>query len=248
MALKKQIDEATWKKLSEHLQGEYKKNDDGSYTLDVEGDEDTGALKRAKDHEKEQRKAAEALLRETKKKLDDLTEEHETLQTQMKTKGDERLTATEKAWQAKLAKREQELNDQLGTLQKVLKANTVDTVAMQLATELAGDNAEIMLPHIQRRLSADIVDGKAVTKVLGADGSVSALNPDELKKEFLSNTRFSAIVVGSKASGGGAGGTRKSGSVPKKLSEMSATEEAQFANANPGDYARMVAEQGATTR
>ena len=170
MALKAKIDESAFKKLSEELQAEYKKQDDGSYALDLDGAEDTSALK-----------------------------------TQM-----------------------------------------VDSVAMRMATEIAGDNAEIILPHITRRLSAEVVDGKAVTRVLDADGAVSALKPEELQKEFLSNDRFSAIVVASRASGSGAGGGRKGGgATSKRLSEMSATEEAKFANEKPAEYQQMLAaEQG----
>ena len=91
-----------------------------------------------------------------------------------------------------------------------------------------------------------MVDGKAVTRVLDADGAVSALKPEELQKEFLSNDRFSAIVVASRASGSGAGGGRKGGgATSKRLSEMSATEEAKFANEKPAEYQQMLAaEQG----
>lgn len=248
MALKKQIDEATWKKLSEPVQKEYKQQDDGNFVLDLEGEEDTGALKRAKDHEKEQRKEAEKLLRDAQKKLADLTEEHESLKERAQSRGDERTAAVEKAWQAKLAKREAELTEQIASAQSTLKSHLVDSVATKIASELAGENADILLPHVQRRLAADIVEGKAITKVLAADGSTSALTPDELKKEFLSSDRFAAIVVGSKASGGGAGGTRKSGGAPKSLKEMSATEEAQFANQHPQEYQRMLAETAGTTR
>lgn len=118
----------------------------------------------------------------------------------------------------------------------------VDSVASRIATELAGENAEIILPHIQRRLQADIVEGKPVTKVLDLEGSPSALSVEELQKEFLSNQKFSSIIVASKASGGGANGGRKGGGgATKKLSEMSATEEAQFANQNPEQYKQMLA-------
>jgi hypothetical protein len=240
MALKHKLDEAAFKTLSEGLKAEYKKQDDGTYVLDVEGLEDTGALKRAKDHEKELRKQAQA---EAKKALDDLNALHAEYDDH-KTKGGSKEAELEKAWQAKMAKREKELTAQLDLTQNALRNTMQETVATSLAAELAGDNAEIILPHIQRRLKADIVDGKAVTKVLGPDGEVSATTIDELKKEFFTNARFAAVIVGSKGSGGGAGGSRKgSGGAAKKLSEMTATEEAQFANENPSEYQKMI--QGA---
>ena len=160
--------------------------------------------------------------------------------------GDDKVSATERAWQAKLAKREKELQALVDQSNKALREQMVDSVAMRMATEIAGDNAEIILPHITRRLSAEVVDGKAVTRVLDADAAGSALKPEELQKEFLSNDRFSAIVVASRASGSGAGGGRKGGgATSKRLSEMSATEEAKFANEKPAEYQQMLAaEQG----
>ena len=245
MALKAKIDESAFKKLSEELQGEYKKQDDGSYALDLEGAEDTSALKRAKDHEKAERKKAEDAAKAAQAKLEETQAELEELRTSAKG-GDDKVSATERAWQAKLAKREKELQAQVDQSNKALREQMVDSVAMRMATEIAGDNAEIILPHITRRLSAEVVDGKAVTRVLDADGAVSALKPEELQKEFLSNDRFSAIVVASRASGSGAGGGRKGGgATSKRLSEMSATEEAKFANEKPAEYQQMLAaEQG----
>lgn len=248
MALKHKIDEDAFKKLSKELQGEYKKNDDGDYTLDVEGLDDTGALKRAKDHEKEQRKAAEKAAKEAQAKFDELQAEMEALRTE-KIRGGDKVTEVEKAWQAKLAKREKELQDKVDASEKALKAQMVDAVANSMAAKLAGEHAEVLLPHIQRRLVADIVNGKAVTKIIGPDGEVSAMTLPELEKDFLSSDKFSAVVIGSKASGGGTGGQRKgaSGTQKKKLSEMTATEEAIFARQSPEEYKTMIAAEGQTT-
>lgn len=245
MALKSKIDEEAFKKLDKSLQAEYKKQDDGSYALDLEGAEDTGALKRAKDHEKEERKKAEQKTKELEAQIAEIQEQLEAARTEGKGKGD-KVTETERAWQAKLAKREKELQAQIDSTQVALKAQMVDAVAANMAAELAGDNAELLLPHIQRRLSAEIVEGKAVTRVLGADGTTSALTPEELKKEVLSSPKFSAIVIASKGSGGGAGGVRKGASGSKKLSDMTATEEAIFANQDPKGYeAALAAEKPA---
>lgn len=243
MALKSKIDEETFKKLHKDLQSEYKKQDDGSYILDIEGAEDTGALKRAKDHEKEQRKEAEKKAKEAQEALEEAQAELEKLQNAGKS-GDDKVAAAEKAWKTKLEKRERELQAQVDAANAALKSMAVDAVATGMAAELAGDSAEILLPHITRRLTVEIVDGKAVTKVLGTDGQPSALTPEELKKEILSNDKFAPIIVASKASGGGAGGARRGASGAKKLSEMTATEEAVFANQHPTEYQQMVAAEG----
>lgn len=244
MALKHKIDENAFKALSDGLKAEYKKQDDGTYVLEVEGLEDTGALKRAKEHEKELRKQAQADAKKALEELEALRAEYD----EHKTKGGSKEAELEKAWQAKMAKREKELKDQVELTQSALRAQMQDSVAQSLALELAGDNAELLIPHLTRRLKADIVDGKAVTKILGPDGEVSATTMDELKKEFLSSPKFSAVVIGSKGSGGGANGTRRgSGGAHKKLSEMTATEEAIFGKENPAEYQKMLAaESGAT--
>ena len=71
-----------------------------------------------------------------------------------------------------------------------------------MAREIAGDSAELILPHIQRRLAAEIIDGKAVTRVLDEDGSSSATSLEELKQSLLTNPLFAPVVIGSRATGG----------------------------------------------
>jgi hypothetical protein len=249
MALKYKIDEETYNKLSKDFKSEYKKVGD-EYVLDVEGGEDTGALKRAKDHEKASRVKAEAEANKLKEQVEEIQAELEAMREKSKEggkKGDQKdVEALEKSWQAKLAKKEKELGDKVTSLSTLLQKQLVDSVAMTMASTLAGTNAELLLPHIQRRLAAEISDGAAITKVLGADGTPSALTVEELQKEFLSNEKFSSIVIGSKASGGSAGGRKGSGGgAPKKLSEMSATEEAKFANENPTEYRQMIEKESA---
>lgn len=244
MALKHKIDEAAFKKLPKDVQAEYKKADGSEdYVLDVEGLEDTGALKRAKEHETERRKKAEKDLKDLETKVEEAQNELSELR-EAKAKGGDAVAAETKKWEAKLQKREKELADANGALQKALQEQMVNNVAMQVATELAGDNAEILLPHITRRLTAEFKDGKVATAVLGADGQPSATTVDELKKEVLSSGKYAAVVVASKGSGsGGAAPRRGAGGNPtqKKLSEMTATEEATFAREHPDKYKEMVA-------
>lgn len=244
MALKHKIDEAAFKKLPKDVQAEYKKAEGSEdYVLEVEGLEDTGALKRAKEHETERRKKAEKDLKDLETKVEEAQAELAELRD-TKAKAGDAVASETKKWEAKLAKREKELADANGSLQKALQDQMVANVAMSVATELAGDNAELLLPHIQKRLVAEFKDGKVATKVLGADGEVSALTTDELKKEVLSSGKFAAVVVASKGSGSGGAGSRKgAGGSPatKKLSEMTATEEATFAREHPDKYKEMAA-------
>jgi hypothetical protein len=120
-------------------------------------------------------------------------------------------------------------------------------VASNLAVELAGPNSELMLPFIKGRLRAEVRDGKAITVVLDESGAESVLTPAELKKNLVDSKKFDAILIGNKSSGAGGTGSKPGGAGgqtgPKKISEMNATEQAQFANKNPEAYRTYLAEK-----
>ena len=236
MALKRIITKDDHAKLSDALKPEYKA-DGENFVLDLTDYEDPAALKRAKDHEKEQRKAAEKLAKDFQDQLSALTEERDGLLAGSLPKKD--VEKLEGSYKEKLAKREKELTGQIESLRGNLNTMLVDNVATSLAAELS-TVPEVMLPHIRKRLGAEYTDGKATTRVLDVNGQPSAATLDDLKKEFLENKSFAPILTASKGSGGGAGGSNGGGAVKKKLSEMTATEEAVFANANPKEYAQMV--------
>lgn len=210
MKLKRKITKLD--EVDEKYRGLYKQEGD-AYVLDVDGiegdtgGEDLGALKRAKDHEKEQRKAAELRARELEAELDELRD------GASRKSGD--VAALEESWKAKLAKREGELQSQIDALSGNLQTILVDNVAQSLAAEISSA-PKVIMPHIRSRLKAELVDGKAVTKVLDAEGKASASTLDELKSEFVNNKEFASIIVGSKASGGGASGGQGGGGAPAK--------------------------------
>ena len=93
MALKKKITKEDHAKLSDALKSEYVEDGDG-FRLDVDGEEDTGALKRAKDREAQLRREAEAKLREAQEQLDALGSDD------ARKKGD--IATLEKSWQKKI--------------------------------------------------------------------------------------------------------------------------------------------------
>lgn len=186
--------------VKEEFRSLYKEDGAGGFVLMIEGDdqEDAGALKRAKDHEKEARKAAEKEAKELRDKLDEIT-----AGAARKT-GD--IEALEKSWGEKLSKREAELLKEIegrdGHLNKLL----VDNVAQSLAAKLSVSPAVIM-PHIKSRLQAEFKEGAGVTRVLDATGKPSAMTLDELEAEFRGNKDFAPIIIASKASGSGALGS-----------------------------------------
>ena len=216
MALKRKITGDEFNKLGALLKTEYKENPDeaGSYLLEVEGDEDSGALKRAKDHEKEQRKSAEKKVKDLTDQLTELTEERDGLLKGAIPKGD--VEKLENSYKKKHADREAELGTQINGLTAQLQTILVDNVAQQMASELSTAPV-LLLPHIRSRLKAEVVEGKFVTRVVDAEGKPSALTLADLKKDFACNKDYAAIITGSKASGGGAGGSGGGGAGTGKI-------------------------------
>lgn len=232
--MKIRITKDDYEKLSDELKSLYQEAGEG-YQLELEDLEDTGALKRAKDHEKEARKQAEQKARELQAQLDELAN------AQSRKKGD--IDALENSYKEKMAKMQQELESRYNALQDALQRKAVDSEATRLATELAGPHASLLLPHIKSRLKAEVEEGNVYTRVLGEDGKPTADTLDDLKNFFLANDVYSPVIIGSKATGGGAAGTVKGAGGPKRksLSEMTATEEALFARENPQEYEKMLA-------
>jgi len=190
MALKKKISKADFEKLPDHFKTEYVEKG-GEYHLDLD-DEESGALLRAKDREKELRKAAEAKAKELEEKLAGFEE------GDARKRGD--IATLEKSWQAKLADTEKALTEKLSKKDAYLKNTLVDSVAQQIASKISTSPALIM-PHIKARLIADLDGDTPSTKVLDANGQLSALTIEELQNEFVTNPDFGAIIIGSKATG-----------------------------------------------
>lgn len=205
MALKKSVTVEEFAKLSKETQALYKTEPvEGAHLLDLEGEEDNGALMRAKQHEKDARKKAEDRAKLAEDKLAEIEATAVTEREKLaRASGD--IKALEKSWAEKHAAEQKKLQDQLSAKDAALTDLTVGNVAQAMAAEISVA-PDVILPHISKRLRAEIVDGKAVTKVVDAQGQPSALTVDELKQEFLANKSFAPIITASKASGGGAGG------------------------------------------
>ena len=191
--LKRKIDKKAFDELDEAIKKLYSEKD-GSYVLAIEGDDDAGELKRAKDREVQARKDAEKKAKELQEQLDEATG------NDARKRGD--IETLEKSWKEKFDKREKELLDKLSGKETYIRSTLVDNVATQLAAKIS-TTPNLMLPHIKARLAADFDGDTPVTRILDKDGKVSALSLEDLEKEFVANKDFSAIIVGSKASGSG---------------------------------------------
>lgn len=180
MALAFKIKKAAYDKLSDEMKSEYIAGEtEGEFVLDVNGlpePEDTGPLKRALESEKNKHKETKAKLSAAETKIAEFPDV-------------EALNATH----ASEVKKYKEFTE----------ASLIDGEASKLAAKISTAPA-LLLPIIKARLTADMTGDKPVTKVLGADGKPSDLTIDKLGDELVANKDYAAIIVGSKASGGGA--------------------------------------------
>ena len=232
MALKKKLTKAEYEKLSEHIKAEYIEDGDG-FRLDIDGDEDTGALKRAKDREAQLRRDAEAKLREAQEELDRINGDD------ARKKGD--IATLEKSWQKKLDDTKAEYEGKVSKLTTHTTKTLVDNVATQIATKISNAPA-LLLPHIKSRLQADFEGDAPVTRVLDKDGKVSAMTVEELAAEFVANKDFSAIITASKASGGaGKPSNNNGGGAPNNSDKP-----ADLASMNPAQLAEHIKASKAT--
>jgi len=230
--MKYTISKTEYEQLEEVIQKQYDAKGD-EYQIQLEGVEDTGALKRAKEHEKERRHKAEQELKEVRDKLDSKEQEIMDLRKGAVSKDD--VEALEKSYKEKLEDTQKDYEDRLNTSENSLKNLLVDNVANKLATEIS-TVPDLMANAIATRLTTEVVDGKTITRVLDNEGKPSALTVDELKKEFIANEKFSSIIVGSNASGSGAQGSGNGGGAAKKFSEMSESERIDLYKSSPDDY------------
>ena len=216
--------------VDESLHSFYEEKD-GSFVLQVDGLEDTGALKRAKEHEKEARKASDAKAAEYKNQIEELEAKLNDIQDDGARKNGD-IEALEKSWSKKLSDRETELTGAIAILEGNLEELLVDNVAGRMAAELAIEgSAEALIPHIRARLGVDERDGKRVTIVKDGEGKPSATSIDELKAEFTDNPVFAPLIVGSRASGGGAGQSESGGG---------ASHNSNLSKANPTDLVKHI--------
>jgi len=235
MALKKKLTKEEHAKLSNALKAEYVEDGDG-FRLDVDGEEDTGALRRAKDREAQLRKDAETKLREAQEELDRINGDD------ARKKGD--IQTLEKSWQKKLDDQKAEYEGKLGKLTGHTTKTLVDNVASQIAHKISNAPA-IILPHIRARLQADFEGDEPKTRILDKDGKPSAMTIEELSNEFIANKDFSAIITASKASGGAGKPSQNGGGAPKI--DGQSDKSADLSKMNPTELAAHLKEAKAQT-
>lgn len=227
MALKKKLSKAEYDKLSDAIKGEYKAEGD-EYKLDLEGDEDLTPLKNANERLKAERAEAKKALKEAQDRLAELEDGDN------KRKGD--VDALEKSWKGKLETKEAEAKTKIDKLTAQLTNKIIGGEAQKLAMELSPKAYKLLIPFIEKRLQADFEGDEPKMRILDTSGMPSALTLADLKKEFVDNQDYSAIIVGSKATGGAGGGTKPIGGAgpdtkQNDLTKFSPKEMAEFIKA-----------------
>lgn len=181
MALKYLLSSTAFNALDDGQKELYKAGDkDGEYVLDITGlpePEDTGPLKRALQAEKDAHKETKAKRDEYKATIDGFPNVDE-------------LKATHEAEKGKLAK----------FADKTLKDSVANGIAAKISTA-----PSLLAPKIAERIAVDMTGDEPVTVFLGKDGKPdAALTVEKISEEFVANPEYKAIIIASKASGGGA--------------------------------------------
>jgi len=149
------------------------------------------------------------------------------------------VEALEKSWQEKLANETAKRDEKLNVYQQQINSLTVGATAQSMAAELAlPGSADVLLPHITKRLSVEITENGPIVRVLDKAGKPSAMSIDDLKKEISTNESFAPLLVASKASGDGGAGKKggKDGAKTIKRTEFEAL--------SPADQAKHFKEGG----
>lgn len=214
--MKYQVTESEYTDLSEDVQKLYGSEKDGNHIFKIDGMPDF-------DGQKTRITAMDAkiddLLTETKNaKTKARDAEKELLKAnKKKAKEDGDTDALELSWQTKYDTDLGTANTERDDALKMLRLEKVHSRAVELATTLAvPGSADVLLPHIESRLSMTIKDGRAVVEVKDKAGQPSALTVDELGKEIANSEAFAPLIVASNAAGGGANGTQRGGAAKSK--------------------------------
>lgn len=189
----------------------YKPLAGGGFYADIDGlGEGTkhpavGELVRAKKYESDEATAHKATAAKLKT---DLEQAREDLRKRLAGKVDKSdLEALEADYNKRLADLKAQDERQLSERDKIIREKFVESEAKLLAGAIALDTnaADLLADFVQKRLTVEITsEGKAVTRVLGADGKPTAASLDDLKKEIVATPKYHPLLSGSKASGSGA--------------------------------------------
>lgn len=232
MALKYEIE--TLDGLDDTIKALYQKNEDGKFTLAVDG------LPKADNTLSERLAKLEANNRDLLGEKKAAKEEAERIKLEAAKKGGD-IEALEKSWQEKYMSAESAKNLEVEQYKKMVSGLTVGAAAATIAADVFGANAELMMHHVNARLGYEVVDGQPRVRVLDLTGKPCALTVDELKNEFKASAKFAPFVVATRASGAGAHGSAGGIQTGKKFAEYTGAELAAIRKKSQADYDKLKA-------
>jgi len=144
--LKRKISAAEFAGLHDEVKKFYSKEGEG-YLLQAD---DAAELKNALERITLEKKGVELQVSTLTKTNTDLSTENITLKNKS---GD--VLAIERSWQGKLDAAQNESKEKLAAKDKQLHKLLVTNTAATMATEMAGENAHLLIPVIEQRLQAD---------------------------------------------------------------------------------------------
>jgi hypothetical protein len=220
MALKLKLKKAQYDKLSDELKSEYKSDGEDGYTLDVDGIEDTGALRRANDRLKQENKDLSG-------EVETLTESNRKLESGKA--GD--VTKLTKKYDGDIATMKTEHGEAIAKRDGFITRTLKNGLAATIAAALNPKSPKVFVPHLESRITVDLTGDEPKVVILGADGKPSALTPEQLQQEFVANKDFAGMIVGSKASGGAGANNTNRGGAPVQNNDQ---QPASLATMKPG--------------
>lgn len=234
------MSKAEYDALDDAAKALYKVMADGRYKLslaDDDRDEQVSHLTQKKGIAEEHRSNAEKKVAELQAKIDELSAK---IDGKSRETGD--VAALDASWTTKYTTLETESNNKIAALQSSLDGLLINGVAQKMASEIC-TAPDLLAPVIASRLRVELVDGKHVTRVVDAEGKLSALSVADLQKEIAGKKEYASVIIAGKGSGGGSrGGQQRGGASDKKFSELTDKERTEWHRNDPEGFKRAAAE------
>ena len=212
--LKRKLTTAAWEKLSPSDQEHYKLHDGGDgYDLQLDGrekDDDVGELRRAKTREKARADAAESRADAAEEKLSKAKDKDK----ERARKGDD-IETLEQEWLDEKTQINEDHTAEVTRLRGYIKKKAIDATVAEITGRNTNkpENARMLDPHVRGRLDV-VFDGDSdEPRIVVLDAKRNQTDKDlkTFEKEVVDNADFAAIIVESRASGGGAPGDNTPG-------------------------------------
>lgn len=131
------------------------------------------------------------------------------------------------------------LKEQIANRDKLILGKQTESVINDLASKFVDPNVgKLMLRNMVVTNYSE--SGEPVTSLNGLDGQSLTSDVGLFAEKLKGIEGFASVLKGVDSSGGGAQGGSGGSGVTKSLKDMTATEEAIFANENPEEYRRMI--------